>query len=87
MFRRIYEENDGLNEELSTRIVDAMFNGIGDALARGQRVELRGFGIFEAKARDAHIGRNPRTGAIVDVAAKRLPKFRAGKEIRDRLNS
>ena len=57
-----------------------------DALKRGDRVELRGFGAFSVKERDARQGRNPRTGDAVAVQAKRVPFFKTGKELRERLN-
>jgi integration host factor subunit beta len=66
--------------------VAAIFDQITAALALGDRVELRGFGAFRVKRRDAHIGRNPRTGEEVLVDAKTAPFFKAGKELRGRLN-
>lgn len=68
------------------RVVDTVFEEIIAALARGDRVELRGFGAFSVKERDARQGRNPRTGEAVAVAAKRVPFFKTGKLLRDRLN-
>ena len=67
-------------------IVATIFNEITDALARGERVELRGFGAFTVKRRDARTGRNPRTGATVPVDEKAVPFFKAGKELRERVN-
>ena len=69
------------------RIVNTVFDEISDALARGDRVELRGFGAFSIKERPARTGRNPRTGATVHVAEKRVPFFKTGKDLRDRLNA
>ena len=63
-----------------------IFDEIAAALARGDRVELRGFGAFSAKRRDARTGRNPRTGAAVPVAGKAVPYFKPGKELRERIN-
>ncbi len=63
-----------------------MFNSITEQLAKGGRVELRGFGAFSTRQRDARTGRNPRTGEAVDVDAKRVPYFKPGKEMRERLN-
>jgi integration host factor subunit beta len=60
---------------------------IGDAMGRGDRVELRGFGAFSVKQREARIGRNPRTGESVAVARKNAPFFKTGKELRNRLNA
>jgi integration host factor subunit beta len=67
-------------------IVATVFDQITGALARGERVELRGFGAFTVKQRNARIGRNPRTGEVVPVDEKAVPVFKAGKEIRGRLN-
>ena len=67
-------------------VVNAIFEQITAALARGDRVELRGFGAFSARRRESRNGRNPRTGAAVFVSAKALPFFRTGKELRKRLN-
>ena len=68
------------------RIVNTIFDEITNAMAEGNRVELRGFGAFSTKERDARMGRNPRTGAPVKVEAKRVPFFKTGKELRERLN-
>lgn len=68
------------------RIVGTVFDEISNALARGNRVELRGFGAFSVKKRDARQGRNPRTGEPVAVAEKHVPFFKTGKQLRDRLN-
>ena len=68
------------------RIVNTIFDEITNAMAEGNRVELRGFGAFSTKQRDARMGRNPRTGAPVKVEAKRVPFFKTGKELRERLN-
>jgi integration host factor subunit beta len=69
------------------RVVCAIFDEVSGALARGDRVELRGFGTFTLKQRDARTGRNPRTGASVAVADKIIPFFRSGKLLRERLNA
>lgn len=68
------------------RIVGTVFDEITNALARGNRVELRGFGAFSVKHRDSRMGRNPRTGEPVQVAEKFVPFFKTGKQLRDRLN-
>ena len=67
-------------------VVSAIFDSITDQLASGGRVELRGFGAFSTREREARKGRNPRTGDSVDVSAKRVPYFKPGKEMRERLN-
>jgi integration host factor subunit beta len=69
------------------RIVQTVFEEISRALEQGDRVELRGFGAFSVKHRDPRIGRNPRTGDAVAVASKRVPYFKTGKLLRERLNS
>lgn len=67
-------------------VVSTILDGIVGALSAGRRVELRGFGAFSTRARDARVGRNPRTGEPVEVPSKRVPFFKAGKEMRARLN-
>jgi integration host factor subunit beta len=67
-------------------MVNAVFDSMTDALAKGERIEIRGFGSFMVKQRSAREGRNPRTGAIVSVAAKRVPLFKVGKELRLRVD-
>jgi len=78
------------NPELALRdielIVGTFFDEISQRLASDGRVELRGFGAFSTRARDARTGRNPRTGEVVEVDAKRVPYFKPGKEMRARLN-
>ena len=71
---------------VSVAIVATVFDEITAALARGDRVELRGFGAFSVKAREPRVGRNPRTGEQVEVGSKRMPFFKAGKELRERIN-
>ncbi len=80
------EENPHLTVADVERIVAALFDEMTTALARGERVELRGFGAFTVKRRQARAGRNPRTGETVDVAQKSVPFFKAGKELRERIN-
>ena len=80
------DENPHLFHRDIERIVDTVFEEIIEAMARGNRVELRGFGAFWVKKRDARNGRNPRTGEAVDVEPKHVPFFKTGKLLRDRLN-
>ncbi len=80
------ERNPHLYMRDVEKIVDTVFDEITAALARGDRVELRGFGAFSVKEREARVGRNPRTGESVQVEAKRLPFFKTGKGLRERLN-
>lgn len=79
-------ENSGLTVRDIDAIVECFFNDIIEQLAANGRVELRGFGTFSTRARGSRTGRNPRTGDAVAVASKRVPYFKPGKEIRDRLN-
>ena len=69
------------------KIVNTIFSEITAAMARGDRVELRGFGVFFVKFRESRAGRNPRTGALVSVGSKAVPFFRSGKEMKSRLNT
>lgn len=80
------KDNPGLRGEDVEQVVDIFFNEISQRLAAGGRVELRGFGAFSTRSREARQGRNPRTGESVDVEAKRVPYFRPGKEMRRVLN-
>jgi len=86
LIQRISDENPHLYQRDVERIVNTIFEQITEAMARGDRVELRGFGAFSVKRRDARIGRNPRTGESVDVEEKHVPFFKTGKLLRDRLN-
>lgn len=86
LIQRLSDENPHLYQRDVERLVSTIFEEIAEALARGDRVELRGFGAFSVKTRDARVGRNPRTGAAVDVPEKRVPFFKTGKDLRDRMN-
>ena len=83
---RIAQRQPKLHAHDAERIVNAILNRIICALAQGQRVELRGFGAFAVRRRDARQARNPRTGDVLQIANKRAPVFKAGKEMRMRLN-
>ncbi|MEO0831134.1 MAG: integration host factor subunit beta [Pseudomonadota bacterium] len=87
LINRIAESNPHLYHRDVEKIVNVFFDEIVDALARGDRVELRGFGAFTVKHREARVGRNPRTGAAVSVDEKFVPFFKTGKELRERLNA
>ncbi|QNT77382.1 integration host factor subunit beta [Entomobacter blattae] len=80
------EENPHLMLKDVERIVSIVFDDMVVALARGHRIELRGFGTFSVKKRNACICRNPKTGEQVEVAAKNIPAFRSGKELKNRIN-
>lgn len=86
LVQKIADENPHLYQRDVERIVGTIFDEIIEAMARGNRVELRGFGAFSVKKRDARVGRNPRTGESVSVEEKHVPFFKTGKLLRDRLN-
>ncbi|WP_375394518.1 integration host factor subunit beta [uncultured Sphingomonas sp.] len=86
LVQNILDANPTLAMRDVEAIVSAFFDAISDRLASNGRVELRGFGSFSTRARDARSGRNPRTGETVPVDAKRVPYFKPGKEMRVRLN-
>ncbi|MGC6474679.1 MAG: integration host factor subunit beta [Candidatus Puniceispirillaceae bacterium] len=86
MIARLAELNPSLYHRDLEQLVNTVFETISEALERGDRVELRGFGAFSLRERKARIGRNPRTGESVNVAAKTIPFFKMGKGMRERLN-
>lgn len=86
LLQSLGKDNPDLRAEEVEQVVDIFFEEMSARLAEGGRVELRGFGTFSSRGRDARTGRNPRTGDSVDVAAKRVPYFKPGKEMRQRLN-
>ncbi len=87
LIQRLAERNPHLYQRDVERIVSTIFDEISNALSRGDRVELRGFGAFSVKRREARQGRNPRTGQSVQVSEKHIHFFKTGKEMRARLNS
>ncbi len=86
LIHKIAAKHPDLGPREVEAIVSTFFDEITERLANGGRVELRGFGAFSTRARDARTGRNPRPGETVDVDAKRVPYFKPGKEMRARLN-
>ncbi len=86
LVQKLCDDHPDLTAKEVERVVAAFFDSVIDQLQSGGRVELRGFGAFSTRARDARRGRNPRTGEAVDVDAKRVPYFKPGKEMRERLN-
>ena len=86
LVQRISQQNPHLYQRDVEHIVNTILNEITNALGRGDRVELRGFGAFSIKNRPARTGRNPRTGTKVAVTEKYVPFFKTGKEMRERLN-
>jgi integration host factor subunit beta len=87
LVQKLANENPNLFHRDIEKIVSVVFDEISASLARGERVELRGFGAFSVKRRPARTGRNPRSGEPVTIEAKAAPFFKAGKELRDRLNN
>jgi integration host factor subunit beta len=86
LIEKISTDNPHLFQRDVEKIVNTIFDRIIEAMANGDRVELRGFGAFSVKKRDARMGRNPRTGEAVQVEEKHVPFFKTGKLLRDRLN-
>ena len=86
LIEKLVVKNPGLPTRDIEAIVDCFFEEVVGQLAHGGRVEIRGFGTFSTRDRDARTGRNPRTGVAVEIHAKRVPYFKPGKEMRARLN-
>jgi integration host factor subunit beta len=86
LVQKLCQDFPDLTQREIETVVGAFFDSVSDQLAKGGRVELRGFGAFSTRKRDARTGRNTRTGEAVDVDAKRVPYFKPGKEMRERLN-
>jgi integration host factor subunit beta len=84
---KVADQNPHLTLRDVEAIVAVVFESITSALSEGRRVELRGFGAFSIRDREARTGRNPRTGTAVEVGAKRVPYFKPGKQLRERLNN
>ncbi|MGH6914657.1 MAG: integration host factor subunit beta, partial [Geminicoccales bacterium] len=87
LIRHLAEANPHLYQRDIERIVSTVFDEVTEALVRGDRVELRGFGAFSVRHRSSRVGRNPRTGEEVRVPNKAVPYFKTGKELRERLNT
>lgn len=87
LVQALAKDNPDLRVDEVEKVVDIFFDEVSNRLADGGRVELRGFGAFSTRARDARTGRNPRTGEAVPVPAKQVPYFKPGKEMRERLNA
>ena len=84
---KITNKNSFLYQKDVYKIIDILFNSVTKALKDGDRVELRGFGTFTTKKRDARIGRNPKTGEPVAIPRKKLTFFKMGKSMKERINS
>ena len=81
-----FSENEGMSQTISKTIVDMFFDDMASNLIKGDRVEMRGFGTFKMKEYKEYAGRNPRTGERVEVKSKRLPVFKVGKELKERVD-
>lgn len=86
LVQKVHQENPGLTAQQAEKSVATIFDSITNALSGDGRVELRGFGVFTTRKREARIGRNPRTGKQVKVDSKIVPFFKAGKQLNDKLN-
>jgi integration host factor subunit beta len=86
LIEQLTTENDVLNKREAELIVNSIFDTIGSALVDGDRVEIRGFGSFTVREREAREARNPKSGDIVQISAKKTPFFKTGKELRERVN-
>ncbi len=86
IIERVSEQVTTLTKRQAEIVVNAMFNSIRDSLQRGDKTEIRGFGSFRLRSRRMKEGRNPKTGATVSVPAKKVPFFKAGKELKELLN-
>ncbi|PLX75859.1 MAG: integration host factor subunit beta [Desulfuromonas sp.] len=86
LVEQLTQSNEVLNKREAEMIVNTIFDSIGQALVGGDRVEIRGFGSFTVRERDAREARNPKSGALVQIPAKKTPFFKTGKELRERVN-
>lgn len=78
-------EASGLTKKDSEKAIDAVLDGIAEAMAKGDKVQLVGFGTFEVRERKAREGRNPSTGETIQIAAKKVPAFKPGKALKDQV--
>ena len=85
IIEKVSEQVTTLTKRQAEIVVNTIFNSIRDSLQRGDKTEIRGFGSFRSRARRMKEGRNPKTGATVSVPAKRVPFFKAGKELKELL--
>jgi len=80
-------KKENLTEKKAMDIVNLVFDGFTDELKKGGRIEIRGFGSFVVRSYDSYTGRNPKTGNNISVAPKRLPFFKVGKELKEKINT
>lgn len=86
LVEKIAEKNRNISKKDIEIIVNTIFESMRNSLIRGERIEIRGFGSFTVKSRNAREGRNPKTGEVVHITQKRVPYFKVGKELRERVN-
>ena len=87
LIQRLMEKSNNLAQQDAKTIVNTIFSSMSDALVKGERIEIRGFGNFTVRTYQSYLGRNPRTGAKVEVSPKRLPFFKVGKELKERVDT
>ncbi len=87
LIEQLMECGSELNKRESELIVNTIFDSISDALVCGDRVEIRGFGSFSIREREARQARNPKSGLLINIPAKRTPFFKTGKELRERVDN
>ncbi len=86
LIQRLMEKSNNLAQQDAKTIVNTIFSSMTNALVKGERIEIRGFGNFTVRTYQSYQGRNPRTGSKVEVAPKRLPFFKVGKELKERVD-
>ncbi len=86
LIEQLSERHDILNKKDAETVINLIFGGIGNALAQGDRVEIRGFGSFSVRERDAREARNPKSGELVKIPSRKTPFFKTGKDLRDRVD-
>lgn len=86
LIEALSQKEDLLTEKLAADVVNLVFGGFADELAKGGRIEIRGFGSFVVRKYDSYKGRNPKTGKTIDVSTKKLPFFKVGKELKQRVD-
>lgn len=83
LIEKVSEKTPHISKKDTEVVVNTIFDAMTDALKRGERIEIRGFGSFQVKVREARDGRNPKTGEMVNIPAKRTPFFKVGKELKE----
>ena len=87
LIEQLFDEHEILNKRDAETVINLIFGGIGGALASGDRVEIRGFGSFSVREREAREARNPKSGELVKIASRKTPFFKTGKELRERVDA